>query len=101
MGDWGRVEELLRELRALAEGNAWLTASVAQLEAYARRRETQRFSKEAYYKAAKMRSRLAASDEGAEWSQGEELAKRSYLRRKLEQGKRLDDPDRDKSGPAK
>jgi Ca-activated chloride channel family protein len=101
MGDWGRVEELLRELRALAEGNAWLTASVAQLEAYARRRETQRFSKEAYYKASKMRSRLADPGEGAAWSVDMEQAKRSYLRRKLEQGKRLDDPDADKSGSAK
>jgi Ca-activated chloride channel family protein len=100
-GDWIRVEELLGELRALAEGNAWLTASIAQLEAYARRRETQRFSKEAHYKAARMRSRLAASDEGAEWSVGLEEGKRSYLRRKLEQGKRLDDPARDNSGSAK
>jgi Ca-activated chloride channel family protein len=101
MGDWGRVQGLLRELRALAEGNAWLSASVEQLEAYARHRETQRFSKEAYYKAAKMRSRLATPDEGSEWYRGDELAKPSYLRRKLEQGKRLDDPDRDKSGSAK
>ncbi len=101
MGDWSRVEELLGELRALAEGNAWLSASVAQLEAYARRRETQRFSKEALYKAGKMRSRLAELNEGPAWSADMEQAKRSYLRRKPEQGKRLDDPDRDKSGSAK
>ena len=101
MGDWGRVQELLGELRVLAEGNAWLSASVEQLEAYARRRETQRFSKEALYKAGRMRSRLAARDEGAAWSVGMEQAKPSYLRRKPEQGKRLDDPDRDKNGSAK
>jgi hypothetical protein len=48
-----------------------------------------------------MRSRLAARDEGAAWSVALEESKPSYLRRKPEQGKRLDDPDRDKSGPAK
>jgi hypothetical protein len=72
-----------------------------QLEAYARHRETQRFSNEALYKAGKMRSRLAARDEGAAWSVGMEQAKPSCLRRKPEQGKRLDDPDRDKNGSAK
>lgn len=101
MGDWHRVEELLRELRALAEGNPWLTASLAQLEEYARGRETQRFSKEALYKAGKMRNRLAAGDEGAAWSLSLEQSKPSYLRRKPEQGKRLNDPDREKSGSAK
>jgi hypothetical protein len=48
-----------------------------------------------------MRSRLAATDEGVDWSVGMEEAKPSYLRRKPEQGKRLDDPNRDKSGSAK
>jgi Ca-activated chloride channel family protein len=100
-GDWRRVRELLHELRELAESNPWLRASVEKLEEYARRRETQRFSKEALYKAGKMRSRLAARDEGVAWSVGMEEAKPSYLRRKPEQGKRLDDPDRDKSGSAK
>jgi Ca-activated chloride channel family protein len=46
-GDWHRVQELLRELRELAESNPWLRASVEKLEDYARRRETQSFSKEA------------------------------------------------------
>lgn len=99
-GDWTRVEALLHDLRALAQGNAWLTASVAQLETYARRRETQRFSKEAYYKAARMRSRLADPDEGAAWSVDIEQEKRSFLRRKLEQGRRHDHPDRNKSSSA-
>jgi hypothetical protein len=101
MGDWGRVQELLGELRVLADGNAWLTASVEQLETYAHRRETQSFSKEALYKAGRMRSRLAASDESADWSVGMEQAKPTYLRRKPEQGKRLDDPDGDKSNSAR
>jgi Ca-activated chloride channel homolog len=101
MGDWGRVQELLHELRALAAGNAWLSASIKQLEAYASGRETHHFSKEALYKAGKMRSRLAARDEGVAWSVGMEQAKPAYLRRKSEQGKRLDDPDINQGGSAK
>jgi hypothetical protein len=48
-----------------------------------------------------MRSRLAARDEGADWSVDMEQAKPAYLRRKPEQGKRLDDPDSNRGGPAK
>jgi hypothetical protein len=67
----------------IAEGRARIAAA------------QQRFSKEAYYKAAKMRSRLAASDEGSEWYRGDEIEMPSYLRRKLEQGKRFDPTKKD------
>ena len=100
-GDWFEVDRLLGELRALAADNPWLQASVAELERYAMNRETQRYSKEALYGAAKMRTRLAAGAEGPAWSLREEAAKPSYLRRKPEQGKRLDAPKDDKDRSAK
>ena len=59
---------------------------------YAGRRESQRFSKEALYKASAMRSRLAAIDEREAWSRDLEAEKASFLRRKLEQGRRFDPP---------
>jgi Ca-activated chloride channel homolog len=95
-GDWFEVDRLLGELRALAAGNPWLQASVAELERYAMNRETQRYSKEAHYMASKIRTRLAGIEEGPAWSASEEAAKPSYLRRKPEQGRRLDAPKDDK-----
>jgi Ca-activated chloride channel family protein len=99
-GDWSEVERLLGELRALATDNPWLKGTVAELERYAKQRETQAYSKEAHYTAQKMRSRLAAREESPLWSLSEEAAKPSFLRRKAEQGKRLDAPkdDKDRSG---
>jgi Ca-activated chloride channel family protein len=92
-GDWEQVQQLLQELRAEAASSPWLGASIEELERYARSRETQRFGKEALYKAAAMRSRLAALDEGQDWSLRLEARKSSFLRRKLEQGRRFDTSD--------
>lgn len=92
VGDWERVQGLLLELRTLAEGNPWLSAGIAMLEKYAQRRETEHYSKESFHRSRKLRERLSSSNE-AEWSQREELRKPSYLRRKLEEGKRLEDPE--------
>lgn len=44
-GDWNQVHYLLQELRSLAERSPWLLASVEELERYAERQETERFSK--------------------------------------------------------
>jgi Ca-activated chloride channel family protein len=94
-GDWNRVRDVLGALRALSKGNAWLSASVAELEQYAQRHETQHFSKEAYYMAQKMRNRLVSRYDEAVWSADLERIKPSYLRRKLEQGKGIDGPEND------
>ena len=75
----------------------WLRASIAELEGHASRRESQRFSKKALYKASAMRSRLAALDEQEAWSKDLEAQKASFLRRKLEQGRRFDSPREDPS----
>jgi len=88
-GDWRRVEQLLSQLRELAGTHPWLRAAVQRLEGYARTRERESFSKEAQYSSTRMRSRLTGSDE-SNWSEAQESGKASYLRRKGEQGKRLD-----------
>jgi len=61
--DWDTVERLLAMARAEAEGNQWVEESLGALEEYARRRETQRFAKEAHFSSVRMSSRLASRDE--------------------------------------
>jgi Ca-activated chloride channel family protein len=91
-GDWNHVRRLLQELRAQAVSSPWLSASIAELEAYANSQESELFSKEAFYKASAMRRRLAALDEQQAWSSDLEAEKASFLRRKLEQGRRFGAP---------
>ncbi len=95
-GDWGTVARLLNELRAEAVQHPWIAASVKQLELYARRRETQRFSKEALYKANNLRSRLSSPEESQDWSLDEEAKRASFLRRKREQGRRFRSEESDR-----
>ena len=101
IGDWNRVQELLGDLRLLAESNPWLRASIEQLEGYARRRETQHFSKEAHYTAWKMRSRLVATDEGGAVVPGAGANKTVVSPTQARAGQALDATDRDQSGSPK
>lgn len=90
-GDWERVEELTRQMRETALGNAWVEESVQSLQALARSRNREGFSKEALYKGTRMRTRMASREEfSGSWSLEEESAKASYLRRKSEEGRRFD-----------
>jgi Ca-activated chloride channel homolog len=91
-GDWSHVQRLLQQLRAQAVSSPWLSASIAELEAYAFHQERELFSKEALYKAGAMRSRLTPLDERLDWSAEFEAEKASFLRRKLEQGRRFGAP---------
>lgn len=88
--DWLRVERLLGRIKLEAVNNPWLNATITELERYAAQRETESFSKEAFYKSQKMRSRLAVSNESVSYSMSAESLKPSFLRRKLEEGKRFD-----------
>jgi Ca-activated chloride channel family protein len=88
-GDWLRVQHLLSELKAEVGQHPWLSASIDQLERYARERRTQPFAKEAQYKAYRMRTRLAPMDESRDWSEAREANQASFLRRKREQGRRF------------
>ena len=89
-GDWERVERLLKRIRDEAVHNPWLKATIAELERYASRREVQSFSKEAFYKSQKMRTRLSSLDESVSYSMSVESFKPSFLRRKIEEGKKFD-----------
>lgn len=95
--DWEHVDRLLAQLQIEAKDNAWLAASIVEIERYARGRETEKFSKEVMYKSGIMRSRLSAADEAADYAEKLEGNVPSYLRRKVEQGRRFptdeDSPD--------
>ena len=89
-GEWERVEELTRQMRETASGNAWVEETVRSLQALARARNREGFSKEALYKGTRMRTRMASQDELSEsWSPEEESPKASYLRRKSEEGRKF------------
>ena len=87
-GEWERVQALLEEARTRAADNEWVRQSLDVLEGYARRRERDAFSKEAYFKSSKMRQRLTSQTETAWGEDSNEEA--TYLRRKIEQGRRED-----------
>ena len=91
--DWDTVDRILGELRKEVAHSPWVAAAISELERYAHRRETDSFSKEAYYSAQKMRNRIAEKNELADWSLSAETAKSSFLRRKMEQGKRFGPDD--------
>lgn len=94
-GDWVEVNFLLDLLRTEAATSPWLLAAIAELETYARNRETERFSKETAYKAGTINSRLAALDESRQWSENGEASRPSFLRRRREQGRGSSTPPDD------
>ncbi len=83
-GDWQEVRRLLAEARKNAKDNEWLGEVADKLEALADQQDELMFSKEAMYSSHRMRSRLAMSEEANVLHD----AAPSYLRRKVEQGKR-------------
>jgi Ca-activated chloride channel family protein len=90
--EWNRVDELLDSARIESADNPWIVRTLDALERYARQRHTEAFSKEAMYSAAKYRSRLAdpSDTDLAGYDASAESAKARYLRRKMQQGKRMD-----------
>ena len=93
-GDWARVDDIVARAEAEAGDNAWVKESLESLKRYARGRDRERMSKEAMYMSRKLHRRLAEHDENArDYLQDVESAKAGYLRRKREQGKRMDRRD--------
>jgi Ca-activated chloride channel family protein len=87
--DWNEVNELVAELDVLGVKNEWVKESTKKLREYAERRETERFSKEAFYKSDRMRTRMGVMNESAYYSpEVEAMAVPSFLRRKVEFGKK-------------
>ena len=90
-GDWDRCDALLARALRDAVDNPWLQGALETLRGYAARRETEAFAKETMYTTQRLRARLADVDETAgRYGHEEESAKASFLRRKREQGKRMD-----------
>jgi Ca-activated chloride channel family protein len=90
-GDWGRVEAIIAEIRAFAGEHSWVLASLEALQTYAKAQEVESFAKEALYKSDRLRGRvMLRSESSAHFAVTDEAAAPSYLRRKVEQGKRFD-----------
>ena len=87
--DWVRVDQVIKELEAIACYNEWLKASLKNLKIYSNDRNRERFSKEVHYKSRHMRQRRVFREESIDKYDAllESLAP-SYLQRKLEQGKK-------------
>ena len=85
--NWREVDEIIERLEGLGVDNEWVAEGVRKLKSYAVQRETEKFSKEAYYKAENMRMRMGIANESAFYSASEESVLPSFLRRKSEQGK--------------
>lgn len=83
-GDWRAVERLLTEAEEASKDNEWLQQNLSALRKYAKRRQRDAFSKESYYSARKMRTRLTSQQEVA-WSEDSNVP--TFLRRKREQGR--------------
>ena len=85
--NWAKVDQTMLALAELGEENEWIKASVQRLKAYSTRRQRESFSKETLYKSRKMKQRSVAKNEEI-FSSRSESGRPSYLRRKMEQGKR-------------
>ena len=93
-GDWDKVDELVQRAEREAANNAWLKDSLQAIKRYAAVRDEARMSKEARYSANRMMFRMASLDEFADdYSFDLESRKAKHLRRKREQGKRMDRPE--------
>ena len=85
-GNWDVVDRVLNEARSEAAGNEWLSASMSSLERYAALRDRERFSKEASFKSARIKSRIVEANESGHYGVASESEKATYLRRKREEG---------------
>jgi Ca-activated chloride channel family protein len=88
--DWRLVDKLLAEALREAENNPWLKGVVESLQRYAAMRQEEAMAKEAMYSSQRMRSRVTAQNEQSSvYSSNEEAEQALFLRRKMEQGKRM------------
>ena len=86
-GDWALVDKQLEEASRRFAGNEWVVAMLEAMRSIAANRERERAMKEMMYSSSKLRSRLAAKDEGLKFCASEAMSAPAYLRRKPSQGK--------------
>lgn len=90
-GDWQRVDAILARAAEEARDNPWVEQALAALRRYAEQRRTEEFSKEAMYSSRRMSTRMAAPDESVRaYAASAQMDIPAFLRRKVQQGKRLD-----------
>jgi Ca-activated chloride channel homolog len=87
VGDWAEVERTLRHAEEMARDNPWLGQTLETLRTLTQERDAPMLSKEAYYAAFRMRTRLAGKKEDTFDlpEAGDEIP--MYLRRKRAQGR--------------
>ena len=86
--DWAAVERQIEAASRQFAGNEWVSAMLQSMRSIADSRSRERLMKESMYSSGKLRSRLVAKNEEAQFSALMESAGRpSYLRRKPAQGK--------------
>jgi Ca-activated chloride channel family protein len=89
-GRWDQVDQILRQAEQEAGDNPWVAEGLKALRVHAEARRTEEFAKESTYKARAMSSRLTSfNEDGSEYAAAVETAVPSFLRRKVEQGKRM------------
>ena len=87
-GDWAAVDRMLEDASRQFAGNEWVGAMLEAMKSIADSRSRERMMKESMYSSGKLRSRLVAKDEDAQFSAAmESIDKPAYLRRKPSQGK--------------
>lgn len=89
-GRWDQVDRILRTAEQESGENPWVAEGLKALRAHAEARRTEEFAKESSYKSVKMSRRLASAEEDtSEYSASRETMVPSFLRRKVEEGKRM------------
>jgi Ca-activated chloride channel family protein len=92
--DWIGVDNCMGMALVEAKDNAWVKESLASLRGYAKQRDSARMAKEARYSSDKLTKRMASQDEEVtQYNQSDEYLKPAYLRKKREQGRRIDHDD--------
>lgn len=89
--DWQQVDALTARMLDEAGSDDWVIKSVRVLRELASARDLPSFSKEAHYKSNRFRNRMSRPEgESMTWSEAEEATAPSYLRKKIEEGRRFD-----------
>ena len=88
-GNWSEVDKIMIELVELGKDNEWVKATAARLRRYSLDRHAEAFSKESLYKSRRMKQRYVAREEARfDIASSSMPSQPSYLRRKIEEGKR-------------
>ena len=88
-GDWRLASRIVAELESLGEDEPWVASSLGYVRELLSRRDSARMSKEMLYKSDAMMARVASISESL-FSEGDEAAEASFMRRKTTQGRRTE-----------